>query len=88
MPQFEFEITGTVGAEGHIELAYIRFAKAEVAKTVEIDGDRLLADYDTAGNLVGIEILAPVKTIQLQALVPAEQLAAIERALPDVLKAA
>jgi hypothetical protein len=47
MPQFEFEITGTVGAEGHIELAYIRFAKADVAKTVEIDGNCLLADYDT-----------------------------------------
>jgi hypothetical protein len=37
---------------------------------------------------VGIEILAPITTIQLQAIVPAEQLAAIERALPDVLKAA
>ncbi len=88
MPQFEFEITGTVGTEGHIELAYIRFSKADVAKTVEIDGDRLLADYDTAGNLIGIEILAPVETIKLQAIVPAEHLAAIERALPDILKAA
>ena len=88
MPKFSFEITGTVGAEGRIELAYIRFAKADVAKTVEIDGDRLLADYDKQGNLVGIEILAPVNTIKLQAVVPADQLAAIERALPEILKAA
>lgn len=88
MPQFEFEITGTVGAEGQIELAYIRFAKADVAKTTEIDGDRLLADYDEQGTLIGIEILAPVRTIELRTLVPADQLAAIERALPEVLKAA
>ncbi len=88
MPQFEFEITGIVGNEGHIELAYIRFVKADVAKTVEVDGDRLLADYDKDGNLVGIEILAPVETTKLQTIVPAEYLAAIERALPEILKAA
>ena len=88
MPSFEFEITGTVGAEGRIELAYIRFSKSDVAKTVEIDGDRLMADYDASGNLVGLEILAPLKTVKLQTLLPAEHLAAIERAIPDVLKAA
>lgn len=88
MPKFEFEISGTIGTEGRVELAYIRFAGATVAKTVEIDGDRLLADYDEHGNLVGIEILAPVNTVKLQAIVPADQLAAIERALPEILKAA
>ena len=77
-----------MGAEGRIELAYVRVAKGDVAKTVEIDGDRLLADHDAQGNLIGIEILAPIDTLKLQAIVPADQFAAIERALPEILKAA
>jgi len=88
MAKFEFEITGTVGDEGRIELAYIRVAKGDVAKTVEIDGDRLLADYDEQGNLIGIEILAPIDTLKLRAIIPADQFEAIERALPEILKAA
>ncbi|MCH7798073.1 MAG: DUF2283 domain-containing protein [Planctomycetes bacterium] len=88
MAKFEFEITGTVGDEGRIELAYIRVAKGDVAKTVEIDGDRLLADYDEQGNLIGIEILAPIDTLKLRAIIPTDQFEAIERALPEILKAA
>ena len=88
MAKFEFEITGTVGDEGRIELAYIRVAKGDVAKTVEIDGDRLLADYDEQGNLIGIEILAPIDTLKHRAIIPADQFEAIERALPEILKAA
>ena len=88
MTPFHFEISGTIGPDGQIELAYLRFTDADVAKTVELDDDRLLADYDSIGALVGIEILAPFRIGSLQSVLPANQLAAVERALPDVLKAA
>lgn len=88
MAVVQVEISVTTGPKGQIELAYIRLGKARVAKTVEIEDDRLLADYDRHNKLVGIEILAPVKTITLRNIVSATQLAAIERALPDALKAA
>jgi len=71
-----------VGAEGRIELAYVRVAKGDVAKTVEIAGDRLLADYDAQGSLVGIEILEPIDTLKLQAIVPADHRARCPSDIP------
>jgi hypothetical protein len=40
-----------------------------VAKTREIVEDILLADYDSRGRLLGVEILAPVKLSALLRLV-------------------
>lgn len=38
-----------------------RAADAKPAKTKEIDQDALLADFDSRGRLMGLEVLAPVK---------------------------
>jgi uncharacterized protein YuzE len=85
----DVHITGNVGPRGHrLELAYIRFSKAKVARTDELDTDRLLAHFDRDGNLVSIEVLAPFKMIQLKTLVTRQQFAEIERVLPPVLRAA
>lgn len=59
----------TASDDGAIGVAYIRLKKGRVARTREIDGDALLADYDARGNLIGIEILAPVRIPQLVGLV-------------------
>lgn len=64
-----FEISVTGREDGAIGVAYIRLKKGRVARTREIDGDALLADYDARGNLIGIEVLAPVRIPQLVGLV-------------------
>ena len=85
----DVHITAKSGSGGHrLELAYIRFTKAKVVRTEELDPDRLLAHFDRDNNLVGIEVLAPFKTIQLKGVVTREQLAEIDRVLPPVLRAA
>ena len=85
----DVHITGKVGPGGHrLELAYIRFSKVKVARTEELDPDRLLAHFDRDNNLVGIEVLAPFKTIQVNGVVSRQQLAEIDRVLPPVLRAA
>jgi uncharacterized protein YuzE len=88
MVPFHFEISTTIGPHGRIDLAYIRLSDNPVARTIEIDADRLLADYDAHDKLVGIEILAPFKIVELSAVLSPDQVAAIEPALPEVLKAA
>ncbi len=62
-PAFEISVTGR--DNGAIGAAYIRLKKGRVARTQEIAGDAILADYDARGNLIGIEILAPVHIPQL-----------------------
>jgi uncharacterized protein YuzE len=64
-----FEISVSTRDDGTIEAAYIKLADGKVAKTTEISQDVALADYDAAGNLLGIEILAPVKLSQITPLV-------------------
>ena len=65
-----YEISTSAGEDGTIEAAYIRFSRGPVAETREINGDVLLADFDKEGNLVGVEILAPVKISELTKLHP------------------
>ena len=64
-----FEISVSGRGDGAIEGAYIRLREAKVARTREVAGDALLADYDARGNLIGIEILAPVRISQVVNLV-------------------
>jgi uncharacterized protein YuzE len=65
-----FELSISARADGTIEAAYISLRPgASVAKTKEISADVLMADYNRAGELVGIEILAPVRIAELAKLV-------------------
>lgn len=65
-----FEISISANGAGTIEAIYITLSNGgKVAKTLEIDGDALLADYDANGTLIGIEILAPVRISELAELV-------------------
>ena len=85
----DVHITGNAGPGGHhLELAYIRFSKARVTRTEEIDPDRLLAHFDRDSNLVGIEVLAPFKVLQLKGILSRQQFSEIQRVLPPVLLAA
>lgn len=64
---FELSLSGR--DDGTLEAAYLRFKRAKVARTVEIVEALLLADYDSKGRLIGIEILGPVKMSDVMGLV-------------------
>jgi len=55
--------------DGTIEAVYILLTDAKAVRTREVMEDILLADYDSRGHLVGIEVLAPVKMAKLAPLV-------------------
>lgn len=55
-----FALSVSARHDGTLEAAYIKMSNAEVASTKELSKSALLADFDVDGNLVGIEILAPV----------------------------
>lgn len=65
--QFEVSVSGR--SDGTLEAMYIRLRQGTVARTEEIEEDVLLCDFDRRGNLLGIEILAPVKLRNLTKLV-------------------
>lgn len=46
--------------------AYIRFIAGKVARTVEVVPDVLFADYDSKGDLMGLELLGPISAAQLE----------------------
>jgi uncharacterized protein YuzE len=60
---FELSISGR--EDGTLEAAYIRLRKGKVHRTRELIEDTLMADYDGNGNLLGIELLAPVRLADL-----------------------
>jgi uncharacterized protein YuzE len=64
-----YEISTSATKDGTIEAVYIYFSHKPVVRTKEINGDALLADFDKDGNIIGIEILAPVKISELMKLV-------------------
>ena len=70
MMSFEASVSGR--HDGTLEAAYIRIKAGAVARTVEIEPDVLLCDYDRRGNILGFEILAPIKlsTLIKQAPIP------------------
>lgn len=55
--------------DGTVEAVYILLKDDRAARTEEIIEDILLADYNRRGELVGIEILAPVKITKITRLV-------------------
>ena len=77
--QTMFEISLTGGPDGRLRAAYVHVRKAKVARTKEVVEDTLLADYDSRGRLVGIEILGPVKIHVLVQLVDDKDRAAFRR---------
>ncbi|MCH7592250.1 MAG: DUF2283 domain-containing protein [Planctomycetes bacterium] len=64
-----FEMSISARNDGTVEAVYILVRGNKVARTKEIIEDILLADYDSRGQLVGIEILAPVRIQRITPLV-------------------
>lgn len=87
-----FEISVSARDDGTLEAAYIRFKNTKVYKTQELIEDTLVADYDRSGDLVGVEILAPVKIRDVTRQVEANERPALKRfvesAMPEELLAA
>lgn len=64
-----FELSISARNDGTLEAAYVRFRPGKVSKTKEVIEDVLLADYNSRGKLLGLEILALVKISDLIRLV-------------------
>ena len=60
-------------SDGTVEAIYILLRDERVFRTEEVRPDILLADYNRRGDLVGIEVLAPVKLSALSRLVEESQ---------------
>jgi uncharacterized protein YuzE len=82
-----FEISLSARDDGTLEAAYIRFRHGKSRRTQEILEDTLLADYDARGNLLGLEVLAPVPLSELAKLVEQSRRASfrkfLKRAVPS-----
>ena len=64
-----FELSVSARDDGTVEAVCIRLRDGKVARTREIIEDVLLADYGPRSELLGVEILAPVKMSGLTRLV-------------------
>ena len=64
-----FELSTSARDDGTLEAVYIRFSNNPVCKTEEVKQDVLMVDYDRFGEIIGIEILAPVRLANLARLV-------------------
>ena len=67
---------------GHVLAAYIRIRKGQVADTREIVPSSAIADYDAAGELLGVELISPCEMADLNILVERES-APIKRFLHE-----
>ncbi len=67
--QVGFEMSISARDDGTIEAVYILVRDEKAVRTEEIVEDILLADYNSRGRLVGVEILAPVKIKRIASLV-------------------
>lgn len=81
--QVEISITQT--PLGVLEAAYVRLSEGPVAETREVLADALLADYESGGRLVGIEILSPVPFAAIEGLLGPDVRKAVRRGLPPAL---
>jgi len=55
-----FEVVFSAGGDGRLQAVYIRFRRREVSQTREVQPGRLNVDVDAEGEVIGIELLAPV----------------------------
>ena len=61
--QISFDVSIEVDhSTGVVQAVYFRVRKGKVAETREFEDGSVFADYDNAGNLLGVEMLAPCKT--------------------------
>jgi uncharacterized protein YuzE len=65
----QLDLSVSARDDGTVEAAYFRFKRGKSARSVEVISDVLVADYDQNGELIGIEVLAPVKISDLSKLV-------------------
>jgi uncharacterized protein YuzE len=70
-PRFKISVS-TDEDTGKLLAVYIRIREGQVEDTLEVDEDRAFADYDAAGQLLGVELLAPCKVEALNNLVERE----------------
>ncbi len=68
-PAIGFEMSISARDDGTIEALYILVRDEKASRTKEIIEDILLADYNNRGQLIGIEVLAPVKIAKITMLV-------------------
>ncbi len=64
-----FELSVSARNDGTLEAIYVRFSDHKVTKTEEVIEDALLVDLDSRSELIGIEILAPVKLSDVAGIV-------------------
>ena len=76
-----FEVSLSARDDGTVEAMYVQISDNPVAETRELDEDILLGDYDEKGELVGIEILAPVSLDALLAMVDPSRRESLARVL-------
>jgi uncharacterized protein YuzE len=74
-----FEISTSGDEDGEVESAYIYLSHNPVARSRTHKAEVLMADYDAAGEIVGIEIIAPVRISGLVELADPDQREAFER---------
>ncbi len=75
MPQldFEFDVSVTTDkATGRVMAAYLKVRGGKVAKTVELEEGTALADYDSRGRLLGVELLAPCRLAVMERVMKKE----------------
>jgi len=84
-----FEVSISSRNDGTVEAVYVTFLPDDVAVTKEIVEDELFVDYNSKNQIVGIEILAPVKISALRPYVePSKQetvLSRITKSAPDFI---
>lgn len=83
-----FEVS--LDEHGNARSAYVRLVpRAEVARTTEVVANALLADFDAANTLVGLEILSPVPVATIQQLLDDPVVGeSIARRVPDLVQRA
>jgi uncharacterized protein YuzE len=82
-----FELSASGREDGRLEAVYIRLRTGRAAKTKEIIEDTLLADFDARGQLIGVEILAPVRLSDLTSLVQADRRAPFRKFIRETAPA-
>lgn len=69
VPELSVSVDETTGV---IRAAYVRVRAGDAAETREVAEGRAFADYDDAGRLLGVELLAPCEVEVLDRIAAAE----------------